>query len=303
MSSQPDAVASLNAEHKAEVLIQALPWLREFAGEIVVVKYGGNAMIDDTLKSSFAQDIVFLHSVGLRPVVVHGGGPQISAMLERLDIPSEFNAGVRVTSPEVAEVVRMVLTGQVQRELVNLINAHGPLAVGVSGEDASMFDVSRHEPVVDGESIDVGQVGQVNDVRTELVDALLADGLIPVVSSIAADADGVVYNVNADTAAGALAQALAARKLVVMTDVAGVMPGWPEDQTVASELTVAELDELLPTLSGGMIPKLQACRAAVAGGVQQAHVIDGRMLHSMLLEVFTDTGIGTMIIPSPGSSS
>ncbi len=290
------------ATQKASVLAEALPWLNDFQGATIVVKYGGNAMVDDTLKASFAADIVFLRLAGLKPVVVHGGGPQISEMLERLEIPSEFRGGFRVTTPEVLDVARMVLTGQVQRELVNLINAHGAYAVGVSGEDASLFQASRFQPEVDGQVIDIGLVGEVTSVRAGIVETLLEDGLIPVVSSIGVGEDGTVYNINADTAAAALAVGLGADKLVMMTDVAGVYENYPESDEVISELSRDELADLLPRLHGGMIPKMQACLVAVEGGVGRVHVIDGRLEHSVLLEIFTDSGIGTMVYEKPAGT-
>ena len=283
------------ATAKASVLAEALPWLNEFHGSTIVVKYGGNAMVDEQLKASFAADVVFLRLAGLHPVVVHGGGPQISEMLARLGIESEFRAGLRVTTPEVLDVARMVLTGQVQRELVNLINHHGPYAVGVSGEDASLFEAAQYFPEHDGGRMDVGLVGEVTAVRTGIVQTLIDDGLIPVVSSIGVGVDGTIYNINADTAAAALATGLAAEKLVMMTDVPGLYANWPDSNEVISELSRAELAALLPTLDGGMIPKMQACLTAVEGGVARAHVIDGRLEHSVLLEIFTDSGIGTMI--------
>lgn len=290
MNTERDA-----ATVKASVLAEALPWLNNFHGATIVVKYGGNAMVDDELKASFAADMVFLRLAGLNPVVVHGGGPQISQMLEKLNIPSEFRAGFRVTTPEVLDVARMVLTGQVQRELVNLINHHGAFAVGVSGEDASLFEAAQYRPLYEGEPIDVGLVGEVTSVRTDIVQTLLADGLIPVVSSIGVGEDGTIYNINADTAAAALAVGLKAEKLVMMTDVPGLYANWPESQDVISELSRTQLAELLPSLSGGMIPKMQACLAAVEGNVARAHIIDGRLEHSVLLEIFTDSGIGTMV--------
>jgi acetylglutamate kinase len=284
-----------DAHSKAAVLAEALPWMKAFHGATVVIKYGGNAMIDEVLKTSFAADIVFLRLAGLRPVVVHGGGPQINEMLGKLGIESTFAAGMRITTPEVLDVARMVLTGQVQRELVNLINRHGPFAVGVSGEDAHLFEAQRHVASVDGEPVDVGLVGDVTAVRTELVETLLADGLIPVVSSIGVGQDGTVYNINADIAASALAAGLNADKLVMMTDVPGLFANWPESHEVIRELSRDELVALIPGISGGMIPKLRACLEAIESGVSRAHIIDGRIEHSMLLEVFTDTGVGTMI--------
>ena len=292
--------SGLSALAKAHVLTEALPWLQRFAGKVVVVKYGGNAMVDDTLKAAFAQDMVFLRTCGIHPVVVHGGGPQISAMLARLGLAGEFRGGYRVTTPEVMDVVRMVLFGQVGRELVGLINAHGPYAVGISGEDAQLFTATRRTVAVDGVATDIGLVGDVTTVTPGAVTDLVAAGRIPVVSSIAPDADGVVHNINADTAAAALAEALGAEKLVVLTDVEGLYTDWPDRGSLVSELVASELESLLPQLDSGMVPKMEACLRAVQGGVPRAHVIDGRVPHSMLLELFTEEGIGTMIRPDPG---
>jgi acetylglutamate kinase len=283
---------------KATTLIEALPWLTEFHGATVVVKYGGNAMIDQELKRAFAADMVFLRYMGIKPIVVHGGGPQISSMLKRLDIASEFRGGLRVTTPEAADVVRMVLVGQVGRELVNLVNGYGPFAVGMSGEDAQLFTAVRRAAFVEGEPVDVGQVGDVAEVNTSAVIDLVDAGRIPVVSTVALDADGVLHNLNADTAAAALAVALGARKLVVLTDVEGLYADWPDTDSLITQLTAAELDELMPTLSAGMVPKMEACLRAVKGGVPAAHVVDGRVPHSILLEVFTEEGFGTMVVPS-----
>lgn len=282
---------------KASTLVEALPWLERFRGALVVVKYGGNAMIDDELKLAFAQDIAFLRYAGLRPVVVHGGGPQIKAMLDRLGLESEFKGGLRVTTPEVMDVVRMVLTGQVGRELVGLLNQHGPLAVGLSGEDGALFGARRRGVVVDGVEEDLGMVGDVVSVNTQAVEDLLDAGRIPVVSTIAPDLDneGQVLNVNADTAAAALAVALGARKFVVLTDVEGVYAAWPDRSSLLSTLPLSQARELVKNFDAGMIPKLEACIRAVAEGVPQAHVIDGREPHSLLLEVFTSDGIGTLI--------
>jgi acetylglutamate kinase len=285
------------ALEKAGTLIEALPWLERFYGSIVVIKYGGNAMTDKELERAFAEDIVFMRYAGLKPVVVHGGGPQISDMLNRLDIPSEFRGGLRVTTPEAMEVVRMVLVGQVGRELVGLVNGHGPFAVGLSGEDAGLFTAERRTASVDGESVDIGLVGDVVSVRPEAVLDLIEAGRIPVISSVAPDAEGLVHNVNADTAAAALAVALRARKLVVLTDVEGLYRDWPASDEVISALDADELSDLLPSLASGMVPKMEACLRAVEGGVPQAHVIDGRVAHSLLLEVFTNEGIGTMVLP------
>jgi acetylglutamate kinase len=288
---------------KAEVLIQALPWLERFSGALVVIKYGGNAMIDDTLKRAFAEDVLFLRQVGLRPVVVHGGGPQISAMLKRLSIVSEFRGGFRVTTPEVMDVVRMVLTGQVSRELVNLLNARGPHAVGLSGEDGGLLRATRRPAVVDGEPVDVGLVGDVVEVNPAAVEDILAAGRIPVVSTVAPDVASPtqVLNVNADTAASALAVALGAQKFILLTDVEGLYANWPDKSSLIRRIGAAHLDRLLPGLESGMVPKMEACLRAVQGGVPQAHVIDGRAPHAMLLEIFTSEGVGTMVLPELAS--
>jgi len=285
------------ATTKAGILAQALPWLKKYHDKVLVVKYGGNAMTDDALKQAFAEDIVFLRLAGFKPVVVHGGGPQISTMLKKLDIPSEFRGGLRVTTPETMEVVRMVLTGQVGRELVGLLNRHGAMAVGLSGEDAGLFTAERTMPLVDGEPVDVGLVGEVVDVRPEAVQDIIDAGRIPVVSSVAPDKDGQVHNVNADTAAAALAVALGAEKLLVLTDVEGLYADWPNSTDVIGEISPEGLEELIPTLASGMIPKMTACLKAVQGGVERATVIDGREPHAVLLEIFTDEGVGTQVVP------
>jgi acetylglutamate kinase len=297
-----DAAAIRVAAGKAATLVEALPWLERFRGALVVVKYGGNAMVDDELKAAFAQDIVFLRYAGLRPVVVHGGGPQIASMLGRLGLTSEFRGGLRVTTPEVMDVVRMVLTGQVGRELVGLINAPGPLAVGLSGEDAGLFGARRRAALIDGEPVDLGLVGDVESVNPSAVMDILDAGRIPVVSTVAPDLDteGQVLNVNADTAASALAVALGAHKLVVLTDVEGIYANWPDTGSLLSTLTASDAEDLLARVDAGMVPKLEACLRAVRAGVPQAHVIDGRQPHSLLLEVFTSEGIGTMVIPDGG---
>ncbi len=281
---------------KANTLIEALPWLERFSGSTIVIKYGGNAMLDNELKRAFAADMVFLRHVGIKPVVVHGGGPQISSMLKRLGIASEFKGGLRVTTAETADVVRMVLVGQVGRELVGLINEHGPHAVGMSGEDAGLFTAVRRPAIVDGAPVDIGQVGDVEHVNIGAVADLIAAGRIPVVSTVAPDADGVLHNLNADTAAGALAIALRARKLVVLTDVEGLYARYPDPDSLISQLTTDQLADLLPTLESGMVPKMEACLRAVKGGVPAAHVVDGRVPHSLLLEVFTSEGFGTMVV-------
>jgi len=282
---------------RAAVLVDALPWLKEFYGQVVVIKYGGNAMVDDTLKRAFAEDMVFLRHVGIRPVVVHGGGPQVSAMLNRLDIESEFRAGLRVTTPEAVEVVRMVLVGQVGRELVGLINEHGPHAVGLSGEDGGLLRAERTRPLVDGKPVDVGLVGDVVEVRPSAVLDLVAAGRIPVVSTVAPDATGQVLNVNADTAAAALAVALGARKLVVLTDVEGLYSDYPDPASLVQQIGVAELERVLPQIDSGMAPKMAACLRAVRGGVTRATVVDGRLEHALLLEMLSSEGTGTMVVP------
>ncbi|HEV7825211.1 MAG TPA: acetylglutamate kinase [Mycobacteriales bacterium] len=297
----PDAIhddGTARAFLKASVLIEALPWLQRFHGKVIVIKYGGNAMIDPELKRAFAEDIVFLRLAGIKPVIVHGGGPQISTMLGRLGMDSEFRGGFRVTTPETMEIVRMVLVGQVGRELVGLVNEHGPYAVGMSGEDARLFTAARRRAVVNGTSVDIGLVGDVEHVNPSAVTDLIEAGRIPVVSTVAPDADGEVHNLNADTAAGALAAALGAEKMIVLTDVEGLYANWPDRTSLVSQVTTAELETLLPTLVTGMVPKMEACLRAVRAGVPSASVIDGRIPHSLLLEVFTSEGVGTMVVPS-----
>jgi acetylglutamate kinase len=286
------------ASAKAATLIESLPWLRRFRDQIVVVKYGGNAMVSDELQDAFAADMAYLRWVGVKPVVVHGGGPQITTMLDRLDIPSEFKGGYRVTSTEAISVVRMVLTGQINPQLVSRINAHGPVAAGLSGEDAGLFTGARRGVVVDGVEHDLGRVGDVIAVDPQPVLDHLSAGRIPVVSSIAPDRDhpGNSLNVNADAAAAALAIALGAAKLVVLTDVPGLYADWPDRSSLVSHLTAEELRALMPRLESGMIPKMQACLDAVEGGVDTAAIIDGRVPHSVLVEIFTHKGIGTEVV-------
>ncbi|MDY3125118.1 acetylglutamate kinase [Bifidobacterium mongoliense] len=297
-----DVHTDLNADEKAEVLIEALPWLEEFAGQCVVIKYGGNAMIDEHLKTCFAEDMVFLRQVGMHPVVVHGGGPQISHMLKALGIPSEFRGGLRVTSPEAMDVVRMVLTGKVSRELVGLINAHGPFAVGLSGEDGGLFSAAQRTPVIDGRRTDIGLVGDVVGVDASAVEDLVVAGRIPVVSSVAPNESDAteVLNVNADSAAAALAAALGARKFIILTDVDGMYADWPDRNSLVGSIGVETLRDMLPELQSGMRPKMEACVRALDGGVQQAHIIDGRKPHSILNEIYTTSGIGTMVVPGSG---
>jgi acetylglutamate kinase len=286
-----------DSQATAAALVEALPWLERFHGRTVVVKYGGNAMTDDALRGAFAQDVVFLRYAGIRVVVVHGGGPQITAHLDRLGIEQSFAGGLRVTTPETMDVVRMVLVGQVQREIVGLLNAHGPFAVGLSGEDGRLMTATRRPGVVNGEEVDIGLVGDVVHVDAGVLEGLLADGRVPVVASVCRGDAGEVYNVNADTAAAAVAVAVSAEKLVVLTDVEGLYDDWPVSTEVISQLTAAELEARLPTLAEGMIPKMEACLRAVHGGVPATHVVDGRVAHALLLEVLTDSGVGTMVVP------
>ena len=286
------ATPAIAPHAKADILAQALPYIRQFHGKTMVIKYGGNAMTDPALQKAFAEDVVYLRHTGIRPVIVHGGGPQINRMLGRLGIESEFQGGYRVTTPETMDVVRMVLTGKVNPELVDEINAHGPIASGTTGEDAGLFIGRRRPPLeVDGKTVDLGRVGDIIGVRPESVLAVLEAGHIPVVSSIAPDVDnpGESLNVNAT--------ALGAEKLVILTDVAGLYANWPDTDSLVSTISAPELEAMLPTLESGMIPKMQACLDAVNGGVSKAAIIDGREPHSVLLEIFTESGIGTEVVP------
>ncbi|GAA4183320.1 acetylglutamate kinase [Gryllotalpicola kribbensis] len=288
------------ALEKTAILIESLPWLGKFRDKIVVIKFGGNAMVRPELQRTFAEDLVYLRYAGLRPVVVHGGGPQISAMLDRLGIESEFKGGYRVTTPEAMEVVRMVLTGHINRGIVRSINDLNPtLALGMSGEDAGLFTGRKRGAIVDGVEVDLGLVGDVIAVDPEAILTQLDAGRIPVVSSVAPDVDvpGQSLNVNADAAAAALAAALGAEKLVILTDVAGLYRDWPDRSSMLTSIPADELRELLPGLESGMIPKMSACLDAVDGGVPKAAIIDGRIPHSILLEIFTQQGIGTEVTP------
>jgi acetylglutamate kinase len=276
--------------------------LSTYEGSTVVVKYGGNAMVAPELKQAFAADIAQLRAAGVRVVVVHGGGPQISSMLNRLGIASEFRGGLRVTTPEALEVVRMVLVGQVGREIVNLVNAHAPVAVGMSGEDAVTFTAVRKGLVLDGVEIDLGLVGDVSEVSPQLVLDHLDSGRVPVVATLAPDKNGVVHNVNADTAAAALATALGAVRLIVLTDVAGLYADWPSSTEVVERITATELAELLPSLESGMRPKMEACLVAVQSGVPQATVVDGRVPHIVLADL-AGTAHGTTVVPDQGATS
>ena len=292
-----EALKKLSNEARAHVLAEALPWLQHFRDKIVVVKYGGNAMVDDDLKAAFAADMVFLRTVGAKPVVVHGGGPQISNMLKRVGLEGEFKGGFRVTTPEVMEIVRMVLFGQVGRDLVGLINSHGPYAVGTSGEDAGLFTAQKRLVDVGGVPTDIGLVGDIVDVNPAALMDIIEAGRIPVVSTIAPGEDGEVYNINADTAAGALAEAIGAERLLILTNVEGLYTDWPNRDSLLSKIMTSELEAILPKLDSGMIPKMESCLRAVQGGVSAAHVIDGRIAHAVILELLTMGGIGTMVLP------
>lgn len=285
----------MTPQEKAAVLVEALPWLEKFHGATVVVKFGGNAMVDDDLMRAFADDIAFLRIAGIRPVVVHGGGPQISAELKARGIASEFRGGFRVTTPEVMTVVRDVLVGQVQRQLVDLINGHGEIAHGVSGE--GLLIAERRDVIVEGVPVDVGLVGDVVRVDASALLAMVDNATIPVISTVANGVDGTLYNVNADTAAAAVAVALRASKFVVLTDVPGLYRNWPDTSDLIGSIGVDELEAMLPRLESGMVPKMEACIDAVRGGLPQATVVDGRVAHCVLLEVFTKAGVGTMVVP------
>ncbi len=286
------------ARIKAETLIESLPWLEAFHGKVVVVKFGGNAMVDEELQRAFAQDMAYLRWVGIKPVVVHGGGPQISARLAELGIESEFRGGFRVTTPETITVVRDVLRNQISAQLANLIHDAGAEATVMSGEDANLFKAEKTTLDSSEGPVDIGLVGEVTVVNPRIVFEALEAGRIPVVSTVAPSVNGEQLNVNANLAAASLAVALGAEKLMVLTDVPGLYSDWPNRDSLVSEITVPELQELLPELESGMIPKMQACLQAVQGGVPRAHVIDGRTPHSILLEIFTVTGFGTMVQPA-----
>jgi acetylglutamate kinase len=291
-----------NSEHlakiKAETLIESLPWLQRFHQKVVVVKFGGNAMLDADLQRAFAEDMAYLRWVGIRPVVVHGGGPQISARLAELNIETEFRGGFRVTTAESIGVVRDVLRNEISTPLAQMITDAGAQAQVLSGEDSNLFraEVTTLDSA-DG-PIDIGLVGEVVQVNPRMVFEAIEAGRIPVISTVAPDANGQLLNVNADLAAASLAIALGAEKLMVLTDVPGLYSDWPNLDSLVSEITTSELEKLLPSLESGMIPKMQACLSAVTGGVPQAHVIDGRTPHSILLEIFTVSGFGTMVLPS-----
>ncbi len=282
---------------KAKTLIESLPWLQKFHGKVVVVKFGGNAMVDTELQKAFAEDMAYLRWVGIRPVVVHGGGPQISARLAELGIESEFRGGFRVTTDETITVVRDVLREQISAQLADLIQTAGAETVIMSGEDGNLFRAEKTTLETGEGPVDIGLVGEVTQVNPRIVLEALEAGRVPVVSTVAPTTGGELLNVNADLAAAALAVALGAEKLMVLTDVPGLYSDWPNRDSLVSEITAQELDELLPTLESGMIPKMQSCLKAVQGGVPTAHVIDGRTPHSILLEIFTVTGVGTIVLP------
>jgi acetylglutamate kinase len=285
------------ARIKAETLIESLPWLQNFHGKVVVIKFGGNAMVDEHLKNAFAKDMAYLRFVGIKPVVVHGGGPQITAALAEQGIETEFRSGLRVTTPEAIAVVKDVLINQISAELANLVNQAGASSRVFSGEDSNLFRAEKTSLDSEGKPLDVGLVGEVTQVNPRVILDALASGQVPIVSSLAPSTSGELLNVNADLAAASLAVALGAEKLLLLTDVAGLYSNWPNQDSLISEIAVKELTELLPDLESGMIPKMQACLNAIAGGVPRAHVIDGRTPHSILLEIFTSSGVGTLVLP------
>ena len=282
----------MNASGKAHVLAEALPYIRRFWDKVVVVKYGGAAMEDPAQAVLFAQDVVLMRSVGMRPVVVHGGGPQIGQLMARLGKEPEFRDGLRVTDADTLDIARMVLVGKVNRDIVSAINVHDPLAVGMSGEDAGLITATARSP-------ELGFVGDVDTVNASILERVLAQGLIPVVATIGSDVGGQAYNINADTAAGAVAEALGAEKLVYLTDVEGLRRDAHDPATLVSSLAVDELETMIEAggIEGGMIPKATSCVRAVRKGVGHAHILDGRMPHALLLEIFTPEGIGTMVSP------
>ena len=285
------------ARIKAETLIESLSWLQDFHGKVVVIKFGGNAMVDEELTRAFAQDMAYLRFVGIKPVVVHGGGPQISAKLAELGIETEFRSGLRVTTAEVMQVVRDVLRNQISTNLAGLVESAGAKAIVLSGEDSNLFRAEKTTTDQAGNALDVGLVGEVTQVNPRVVLEALSAGVVPIISTVAPDQDGQLLNVNADLAAASLAVALGAEKLLLLTDVAGLYSDWPNKDSLISEIRVAELSKLMLTLESGMIPKMQSCLNALAGGVPRAHIIDGRAPHSILLEIFTSSGVGTLVLP------
>lgn len=285
------------ARIKAETLIESLSWLQDFHGKVVVIKFGGNAMVDQELTRAFAQDMAYLRFVGIKPVVVHGGGPQISAKLAELGIETEFRAGLRVTTPQVMQVVRDVLRNQISSDLASLVESAGAKAIVLSGEDPNLFRAEKITTDPSGKALDVGLVGEVTQVNPRIVLDALSQGVVPIISTVAPDQEGQLLNVNADLAAASLAVALGAEKLLLLTDVAGLYSDWPNKDSLISEIKVADLSKLMLTLETGMIPKMQSCLNALAGGVPRAHIIDGRDPHSILLEIFTSSGVGTLVLP------
>ena len=283
---------------KAQTLIDFLPWLQAFQGKVLVVKFGGNAMVDEALQAAFAQDMAYLQLVGIKPVVVHGGGPQITARLSELGIKTEFRGGMRVTTAETISVVRDVLRNQISKKLAELIELAGGSSVVMSGEDSNLMIGEKTSVYENGQQVDVGLVGEVVRVNPSIIWQALDAGQIPVISTVAPSANGDLLNVNADLAAAAIAIELKAEKLIVLTDVPGLYSDWPNRDSRVSEINVEELETLLPKLESGMIPKMQACISAVRGGVPRAQVIDGRISHSVLLEIFTPEGVGTLVLPN-----
>jgi acetylglutamate kinase len=281
-----------DAGEKAIVLAEALPYIREFSGRTVVIKYGGHAMENAALADLFATDVVLMQLVGMHPVVVHGGGPQISTLMRKLGKEPEFVDGRRVTDEETMDIVRMALVGKVNREIVASINRHGPYSVGLSGEDAGLIRVDQRDPRL-------GFVGDVRAIDPTIVLRLQREELIPVIATVGVDDEGQAYNINADTVAGAIAESLDAEKLVYLTDVAGVYGDWPDETSLISRIDVGGLEQLVAAgkASEGMIPKLESCAAALRHGVRRAHILDGRLPHALLLEFFTREGVGTMVQP------
>ncbi len=290
------------AAEKAAILIEALPYIKKFHGHTVVIKYGGNAMVSEELKSKVIEDIVLMKLVGIKVIVVHGGGPEINAMLKKLDIKSQFINGLRVTDENVMEVVEMVLAGRVNKSIVNLLNRQGAQAVGICGEDGQLLRVDKQFTTClddEGNEIpcDLGYVGSVKEVNAGLLEMLLDGGYLPVISPIGTDESGQIYNINADSAAGEIAAAMRAEKLVLLTDVAGLYADFSDPESIISHIDAAGVEEMLGSgaIAGGMIPKVNCCLDALRGGVRSAHILDGRQPHSLLLEIFTNKGIGTMV--------
>jgi acetylglutamate kinase len=277
--------------NKAKTLTESLPWIKSTWGRTIVIKYGGAAMTDPALREKVASDIVLMKLVGINPVIVHGGGPDITAYMDRLDLPVEFHDGLRVTDDETMEVVKMVLVGKVNKELVSAINSHGRLAVGIAGDDGNLIKATQHSP-------ELGRVGDITDIDTTVVDNLIGDGFIPVVATVAAGDDGGSYNINADLVAGKLASALEADKVIFLTDVDGLYEDFEDKESLISALTVEDAETMIAEdrLAMGMLPKVSACVGALRGGVRRAHILNGTQEHALLLEIYTDEGIGTMMV-------